>query len=356
MQYLHGTLIVDMRTKRLEIVMEKKVYGVKLKDSRERMESQSGGAFFAMAREIIEAGGIVYGVSLNEELVAVYKRATEQSELTPMKGSKYVQVRMDNAYTNVAQDLDCGYRVLFSGTPCCVKGLTTFLEVKKIDCSKLICCDIVCHGVTSPLIFSEYIDSISCNRKYKIENFVFRDKEMGWRSCVETYIIDGKKHKSAVYAHLYSGHNCLRESCYGCKFTNYNRPSDVTIGDFWGIERFHPELDDNTGTSLMILNSKKGMELFEETKKVLDVFESNELEISQPPLFKPFPRPVTYNQFWKDYHERDFNYIIYQYGKGGWKGILKSFLKEATKKIGCYNYIHTVWMTIRHKWEDVNST
>ena len=313
------------------------------------MESQSGGAFFAMAREIIKAGGIVYGVSLNEELAAVYKRATELPELASMRGSKYVQVRMDNVYTNVKQDLDCGYRVLFSGTPCCVNGLTSFLEVKKTDCSRLICCDIVCHGVASPLIFSKYIDSISCGGKYRIENFVFRDKEMGWHSHFETYKINEKKYKSTVYAHLFSGANCLRESCYSCQYTNYNRPSDVTIGDFWGIERSHPELDDNKGISLMMLNTGKGMQLFEEAKKVLDVFESDELEISQPQLRNPFPRAATYDQFWKDYHERSFAYMIYQYGKGGWKGILKSSLKKAAKKTGCYNCVHRVWMKIRRK-------
>ena len=247
--------------------MVKKIFGMKIKNEQERLESQSGGAFYCLARKVILEGGVVYGVVLNEKVVAEYARATTLDELIPMKGSKYVQVNMGNTLENVCEDLKKGKKVFFSGTPCCVAGLLSFLKQVKADTVHLITCDIVCHGVASPLIFRKFIQFVSKDNVREIKDFKFRDKSKGWHSHFETYYFRGKQYCTNNYARLFSSGNCLRESCYECQYANYNRVADITIGDFWGIEKYYPELDDNKGNSLLMFNSDKGLPLFESVKK-----------------------------------------------------------------------------------------
>lgn len=327
--------------------MSEKVYGIKIKDNQERLLSQSGGAFYCMAKNFIVKGGVVYGVALNEDIVAEYKRVDDLHELQSLRGSKYVQAKIGKTFINVKDDLINSRDVLFSGTPCCVKGLLLFLHSKHINTSRLVTCDNVCHGVPSPLIFSEYINYISDNHSKEINNFKFRDKCKGWHSLYETYTINNTKYCSNIYGNLFSSANCLRESCYECKFTNYQRPSDITIGDFWGIEKYYPELDDNLGISLMMINSKKGLDLFDYIKNDIIYFESNEKEISQPQLNHPYPKAKTFDQFWDDYRKRNFKYIIYKYGKGGIKGICRTYLIDFTTKLGIFDALHNIWMKIK---------
>lgn len=311
------------------------------------MKSQSGGAFFCIARKFVLDGGIVYGVALNKNFKAEYRRVDNTNDLNALRGSKYVQALVGNIYLDVKNDLQEGKKVLFSGTPCCVSGLNLFLNYKKVDIKQLVTCDIVCHGVASPLIFSEFIKYISHDNSKCIKDFKFRDKCKGWHSHYETYYRNNRKHQSSIYARLFSSANCLRESCYNCQFTNYDRPSDITIGDFWGIEKYHPEWDDNMGMSLLMLNSEKGLTIFDNIKSDIDFFESNEYEISQPQLHHPFPKADTFDDFWNDYKNHKFKYIVFKYGKGGIKGILKSSIIDMTKMVGVYKNVHNVWMKIK---------
>ena len=326
--------------------MDKKIYGLKIKSEQERMESQSGGAFYCMAKKVILNGGVVYGVILNESMLVGYSRATTLEEILPMRGSKYVQTKVGNTFKNVLEDLKKGNKVLFSGTPCCVNGLLLFLEQARVNMDNLVTCDLVCHGVASPLIFQEFIQYVSNGNLQKVKDFRFRDKCKGWHSHFETYYID-KKYCTNIYAKLFSSGNCLRESCYICKYTNYDRISDITIGDFWGIEKSHPELDDNKGISLLMVNSEKGRVIFEDIKNDVEFFESNKKEISQPQLHNPFCKATTYDEFWNDYQKRQFKYIVFKYGRGGYKGILKSYVINITTKVGVYKLLHNMWMKIK---------
>jgi coenzyme F420-reducing hydrogenase beta subunit len=317
----------------------KKIYGVQLKDKEKKMQSQSGGAFTALAESVLDLNGIVYGVRLNDEMVAVYDSANSKSELSPFKGSKYVQARVGDCFKRVKEDLISGRIVLFEGTPCCVKGLLRFLDV--FDTSNLYTCDIICHGVASPLIYKEYIHYIQ--KKYKkIDSFVFRDKQKGWHSNFETFRIGNKKYTKKIYAELFKSATCLRESCYNCPFTNYKRNGDITIGDFWGIENSRPNYDDNTGISLMMINTSKGEMLFEKIKNELFIFESNEEECKQPQLITPALKSQVHDSFWIEYKNKRYSYILFKYGKGGLKEIIKDYLKKLTKHLGLYKYIHNL--------------
>lgn len=327
--------------------MVKKIYGMKIKNEQERLESQSGGAFYCLARKVILEGGVVYGVVLNEKVVAEYARATTLDELIPMKGSKYVQVNMGNTLENVCEDLKKGKKVFFSGTPCCVAGLLSFLKQVKADTIHLITCDIVCHGVASPLIFRKFIQFVSKDNVREIKDFKFRDKSKGWHSHFETYYFRGKQYCTNNYARLFSSGNCLRESCYECQYANYNRVADITIGDFWGIEKYYPELDDNKGNSLLMINSDKGLPLFESVKKDIIFWQTDADKIAQPQLQHPFPKAISYDKFWHDYKKHQFGYMIFKYAKGGCKGILKSCVINITTKVGIYGHLHNIWMKIK---------
>lgn len=322
--------------------MVKDIYGMKIKNEQDRMESQSGGAFYCMAKNVIHSGGVVYGVILNKKMVVEYKRGTTIEDVRLMKGSKYVQADIGDSFEKVLEDLEKGKRVFFSGTPCCVSGLLAALKQRKIDITNLVTCDIVCHGVGSPLIFREFIHYINKGSINNIEHFKFRDKCKGWHSHIATYCLNGKEKSTDIYAKFYASGNCMRESCHKCKYANYNRNSDITIGDFWGIEKYHPEVDDNKGISLLMVNSKKGAEIFKNIRNEIEFFESNEKEVSQPQLNYPFSKVDTYDEFWKDYHNHKFKYIVFKYGRGGYKGIIKNYVKEMTQRVGVYKIIHSI--------------
>lgn len=328
---------------------KQKVYALQIQNKAKRKESQSGGAFTLLAEECISRGGIVYGVCLNEGNRAVFVRVTDVGGLKKLKGSKYVQADMGDIYSQVCMDLQSGRCVLFTGTPCQIKGLQRLLEVKKINRGNLYTCDLICHGVPSPLIFKEYIKYIKGKWKGNISGFVFRNKEKGWHSHFETFFAGGRKIVSTDYARIFSSANCLRESCHKCPFTNFDRPGDITIGDFWGIERSHPEADDNTGISAVLLNTQKGESLFDKIDKNEVLFQSTQEEVMQPQLYESFKAAETREQFWLDYKNRPFRYIVFKYGKGGIKGIVKHNTRELMKKTGVYPLVHRVVMHYKKK-------
>ena len=326
-------------------MFNQEIYGVQLKDKDKKFESQSGGAFTAFAEEILSMQGVVYGVGLDENLQARYCRVTDIGGLSVLKGSKYIQALIDHSFLNVKKDLLDGKKVLFSGTPCCVDGLLSFLD----DCNtnNLITIDLICHGVASPLIYNEYLNYISENQKKRITKFNFRDKQMGWHTQYETYFVNGRKKVDNIFAKLFSSRVCLRESCYNCKYTNFSRHSDITVGDFWGIEKIKHEIDDNTGISLVLINTEKGKKLFEFSKDQLICFSSKKDECKQPQLCYPSKKSERYDDFWVDYRSLPFKKIIFNYGKGGVKGVAKSSIKQLTKTIGIYEFLRCLWKQIK---------
>ena len=314
-----------------------RVFGAQLKDKKKKAKSQSGGAFTAFAEKILIMEGIVYGVCLDEKLQAVYQRINNSNDLHSLKGSKYVQALIGDNYIKVKRDLKDDRYVLFSGTPCYVDGLLNYL--RDCDTSKLFTVDIVCHGVPSPLIYNEYLTYISKGKKNKIAEFNFRDKSLGWHIQYETYLIREKRRINNIYARLFSSHVCLRDSCYSCKYTNFKRVSDITIGDFWGIEKFNSQIDDNTGISLVIVNTVNGEKLFNLSKEEFEFFNSTLEECKQPQLCYPSKKSTFFDEFWRDYYNVSFKKIVFKYGKGGVKGIIKTNTIKFTKKIRIYKII-----------------
>mgnify|MGYP002647920137 CR=1 FL=1 len=245
---------------------------VRLKDEGTLHKSASGGAFAGLAAAVINQGGVVFGVRYNEDLKAIHAKAESQEELYPLLSSKYVQSDTGSAYQEVKDYLMTGRLVLFSGTGCQVAGLKSYL---KVDYDNLILIDLVCHGVTSPLLFQKYIEMLSKKHGAKIEEYDFRDKSGGWGL--------GYKYKykykyglctlDPYYKYFLDG-TAYRECCYSCKYAKTERCGDITIADYWGIEKFHPSFYSYKGVSLVLLNTEKGNLFWEKSSNCFEWIES----------------------------------------------------------------------------------
>lgn len=219
-------------------------YAVIHKSDTIRMMSRSGGVFTAISDYILEQGGVVYGVVLNGNFSAVHVRATNKELRDKMRGSKYIQSDMQQSFENIRNDLQKGNWVLFSGTSCQVAGLKNYLEK---DYERLLCVDIVCHGTPSLAVWKKYLEYQEHRLQSTILSVDFRNKkEFGWRSHVESiYMENGVTINSEVFKNLFYGHEILRPSCYVCRYKSITHPGDITIADYWGIEKAAPDLDDN---------------------------------------------------------------------------------------------------------------
>ena len=309
-----------------------KIYAVKHKDEEIRAASRSGGIFTALSDLVLDDGGIVYGCVLTEDFAAVHIRAENVAERNRMRGSKYIQSRLGDTFKNVQKDLDAGKYVLFSGTSCQVAGLKQFL---KKEYGNLFCVDIVCHGVPSTAVWKSYLHWQEQKNHSKAIKVDFRNKkDFGWHDHVETIEFEnGKSVSSRVFRNLFYGHMILRPSCYECPYKSVMHPGDITIADYWGIEKAAPEFDDNKGVSLVLVNNKAGENTFERVKDKL-IWKQTELKDSmQPPLKAPFPKPDNREQFWVDFQNKPFEYVAKKYGGIGVKNDVKTFLRKIKRKI-----------------------
>ena len=291
-------------------------YGAKLKDLNGRMTSRSGGAFIALSDYILNQNGIIYGSKLNEDFSVSHSRAEKKEERDLFKGSKYVQSDMGNIINSVKQDLNTGKKVLFSGTPCQVAGILAAIPEKLQD--NLFTIDILCHGVPSNMVYEEFLKYIEEKENKKIKEFIFRDKSFGWSTHLETCIFeDGSKLTTGIFKDLFYSHNILRPSCFKCNYANTNRPADISIADFWGIDKINPEFYDEKGISLTIINTEKGKVLFEKVKQDMDIMECllEDCIKYSAMLNAPTAEPVTREEFWKDYKNKSFEEIIGKYTK-----------------------------------------
>lgn len=321
---------------------ETKVYAVKHKDENVLYSSSSGGAFTAISDYILKNGGVIYGASFDEDMKVVHTRAEDAEQRNRMRGSKYVQSYCGGCFELVKRDLEEGKTVLFTGTPCLCAGLDNYLNK---EYPNLFLCDIVCHGVPSPRVFQDYI--LLLRKRYKNIEINFRAKNNGWKTLTlkinnELYISSNK----SPYYTLFLNNLILRPSCYNCKFSNFDRLSDVTIADFWGIEKCKPHMDDNKGVSLVLVNSEKGQNLFDSIKDTIYFEESNKTECLQHNLREPTPLPPNRAKFWEDYEKKGFNYVARKYTPYGLKYRIKRFVKKAViyslKKLRLYGFFQRI--------------
>lgn len=292
------------------------------KDEEIRMKSSSGGIFSLIAEEIINRGGVVCGAAFDEDFNLSHQFVEDAEQLDRLRTSKYLQSSIDDTYEKTKEYLLDDRYVLFTGTPCQIQGLLTYLGK---DYDRLYTQDIVCHGVPSPMIWKKYMEY----RKH-IDNKVpkainFRDKKQeGWHLFSLSFNYGdseyAKNQKEDYYMKVFLKDVCLRDSCYQCCFRDKNRMSDITLADFWKTEEMAPELDDNKGTSLVLINSEKGNELYELIKKKI-IYKEISIEnamISNPAIIRsPKKHNKKREKFFKEINngEIDFERLAKKYAK-----------------------------------------
>lgn len=255
---------------------KKIAYASMNKDEQVRMKSSSGGMFSILAEYIIKNNGVVYGAGFDEDFNIKHKRILCNTDLDSLRGSKYVQSSIGDIYKQVKNDLESNKPVLFTGTPCQVEGLRSYLKKEYIN---LITMDFICHGVPSPLVWKKYLEEMKKSKQENIKNIYFRNKDIGWKIFSLKIIFDEKIYSNTLNNDLFMKGFLqdvyLRPSCYNCKFKKINRISDITVADFWGIENVLPKMDDDRGTSLIVVHSEKGKQLFDELSEKMIVNEVN---------------------------------------------------------------------------------
>ena len=250
------------------------VFAFQAKDKTIARSSSSGGAAALITDEILSNGGVVYGCAMDENLKVRHIRITHAEERQCLTGSKYVQSDFSEVYRTIKQDCESGKPVCVIGTPCQIAGVRTFLSK---DYENLLFVDLVCHGVPSQWLFDEYLKWKAKQMKVeRVLSYKFRDKtKYDWgttyRATTATATATADPfYQAFIYAEIY------RESCYQCKYATAERVSDLTIGDYWGIQKQHPEWEKKCkdGVSVVLVNTEKGKTLFDKIVHKADVTES----------------------------------------------------------------------------------
>ncbi|MEY8468449.1 Coenzyme F420 hydrogenase/dehydrogenase, beta subunit C-terminal domain [Faecalibaculum rodentium] len=285
------------------------VWAWRNKNNVDIMKSASGGAADSAAKAVLQMGGVVYGAAYDEQFVVSHIEVKNNTEREKIQSSKYVQSDPSDSYSKVKQRLAEGKKVLYTGTPCQIAGLYAFLGGDKLN---LYTVDLICHGVPSPKFFKKYIEYQNKQTDGQIIYFNFRSKDKrGWGT---QYLLKTKtKTKTKTLSldrygkHFIDG-DCYRESCYRCPYANTSRVGDITVGDFWGIAKSHPEFNSPMGVSSVFVNTQKGQELFEKMKPFADIEQATlkEAVVKQHNLVQPSNRPENRRNFYKEIDEPDF--------------------------------------------------
>ena len=244
-----------------------KVYAARCYDEDLRFRSSSGGIFTLLAEAVIREGGVVFGAKFDEEWNVVHSWTETLDGLAAFRGSKYVQSTIGSSYTEAKNFLKEGRKVLFSGTPCQIAGLKRFLRK---DYDNLLTMDVICHGVPSPLVWRKYLDEMCAEEK--ITDISFRDKTYGWEkygfrlrsSAIKANCLLQPSSEN-VFMSSFLSRLSLRPSCHSCPNKSGRSGSDISIADFWGIEKYNSKFADNKGTSAVLVYTNKGKGLFGKT-------------------------------------------------------------------------------------------
>ena len=236
------------------------------KDESVRLQSSSGGIFSVLAERVLDDDGVVVGVAQTAPSRFGHIVVDNKADLAKLRGSKYVQADVGFVYREVRSLLKAGRKVLFSGTPCQVAGLYAVLG-KAAASANLFTVDIVCHGTPSVKVFEKYVREMEKTDNSALDGINFRDKTEGWSGYALLHRFKSGKsvsvhHGCSKYMRLFLSRICQNVSCDDCHYRKLPRIADITLGDYWGISKYHPEMNDNKGSSVVLLNTAHGGELF----------------------------------------------------------------------------------------------
>lgn len=317
------------------------VYAAINHDHATRADSSSGGIFTLIAEHVLSDGGIVFGAAVTEDLKVKHIAVEEFSQLHLLRGSKYVQSDPGDSFRQVKEHLLAGRQVLYTGTPCQIAGLKSYLGQ---DYDHLICQDIICHGVPSPAVFDAYLQYRSIQADSAVRSVRFRSKSSGWTNyCLYVSFENGtvyeKKFQEDPYMKAFLADLSLRPSCYDCAFKGQQRSADITLADFWGVKNILPEMFDDMGTSLVFVNTPKGNALFSSLQQHMRICHANAEKalVYNRAMLDSVKCPPNRKQFLADIRQMDFAQAVNKAcpPMPVWKRLLqkgKRFIKKLVKK------------------------
>ncbi|MCC8094200.1 MAG: Coenzyme F420 hydrogenase/dehydrogenase, beta subunit C-terminal domain [Tannerellaceae bacterium] len=306
------------------------VYAARVKDRELLERSSSGGAFTAISDYFLENGNAVvcaiynYDSNRTEFCLVTDKKARDQA-----LGSKYMQSNPSIIYKAALQWLkDTPERkLLFVGMGCQADGFRKFAETMRIR-DRVIVVDIICHGSPSPKLWKQYADVLERKHGGKIEYLTFKDKRNGWNHPTAMAEINGEEFNLNDYVKIFYNQCALRPSCYECPYSTTERKTDITIGDFWHIEKTIPDFYDPQGTSSFLIHTERGLKVFNIIKAKLDYRSSNIEECWQVNLERPTEKSPMRERFWLDYRTKGIEFIMKKYGTDSVQKKVKKKLKH----------------------------
>ena len=297
--------------------MEKKVYACYLRTKETQLKSSSGGLFTALSDSVLNNNGVVLACKYNSTNHAIeYDAAKSKEARDKLRGSKYIKAEASSLYRVLGETVNKNAKkqIMIVGTPCQIEGVKKWCDNHSINGNQIILVDLICHGVSSPNMWKKYIKSVEKRFSSKVISITFKDKEKGWlRPTAKAVLENGEKILIEDYALLYRSNNIMRDVCYKCPYSNTDRISDITIGDYWNYKALDEDFVDMDGISVAIINSKAGKELFDKSKQQLKYIESNLEDCLQPNLIEPTKRSCFYKRLNRHYKNRGIEYIIDKY-------------------------------------------
>lgn len=319
-------------------------YAAFIKNDELQFQSSSGGVFSALAEYIIDKGGVVFGASFDDTFLVSHIFVEDKQNLQKLRGSKYVQSRIGNSYKYAKKFLESGRLVYFSGTPCQIAGLYSYLR-KSYD--NLITQDLICHGVPSPMVWLKYIEYRENLANSKTKKISFRSKISGWNNYSILFEFEnGTKYSSKIsngnsndpFMKLFLKNYCLRPSCYDCQFKNIHKHADITLADFWGIQSIIPNFNDDKGVSAVIIHSDKGKKAFESINHKITFKQTDFNKTYNWSYINSSPLPIGRDKFMNSISKEKFDHSYLK---------LIHFLKwnQIIKKMTPKN----IWMSLKYR-------
>lgn len=325
--------------------IEQKAYVLNNKNESIRADSTSGGAFTPIANYVLDKDGVVFGAAFDSEYKVIHTYIENKDELYRFRGSKYVQSDLEDCYIKTKEFLDQGRDVCFSGTPCQIEGLKSYLRK---DYNNLITVDVMCHAAPSPLVWKKYFSFIKSTKlnNEEIEKVLFRDKsKYGFKYSTMTLKSKNKQYSKGVetdpYLRAFFGDLSDRPSCYNCAFKKQYHISDFTIWDCFIAEKFDKNLDDDKGTSRMLVNSLKGQEVFEKISEnfIFKEVSPEELTKNVKEMLYSVELPEKRKDFFEDINKIPEDKLFKKYFPDNIKVKIERFIRISLIKTGIYKKI-----------------
>lgn len=298
--------------------------------------STSGGVCSLISKNFIEKGKSVYAASFDNGWNLSHKRVENVAQLEKFDGSKYVQSMIpESVYQKIGDEIKAGKECLFIGTPCQIAGIREYVNSYGLDINRLCLIDFICHGVPSPILGKRFLKYLEEKKREKIVSYNFRSKYHGWGKMYRAVTFAGKRENviSCSYCPLhewFGKHFSVRPSCFSCQYRKIERVSDITVADFWGIERHYPDVVTKQGVSAIQINTEKGKQLYSElvkTNSFVSIMVSKESIWDRKIALNNYPMPEEYHMFWKDAEMFTIDSLIKKYPPQTFWGRAKQKIK-----------------------------